>query len=195
MRKIVCLVLWACLGQGCLKEVPLPLSEQRTAAVHEAAHIVAYFTLNPNFHLDEVWIATTQRRDQYQGETTYFRNNRPPTAVELRASVVAPFAGCAAEKTLLGLEPEGCGVDFDKSMSACIGTFDLDRPDIGQLVSDCLVEAQGQAIVLVQANADVINRLADLIMSQPPQSDKRTLSAPDIERLIRHEHLVVPKSD
>jgi hypothetical protein len=190
--------------------LPIPVEEQKAVAVHEAAHVVTDFAVNPDFQLIRVWVATAVvTKQSLWGNTEYFGGPEPSTSEGRQARAATMLAGAAAVSSLLDLKPKGYVNDLRDARAVCRppcqGNPDGTCPLLvtigagpGQPARSpterCLQGAIQQSVNLVMDNAEVIKGLADLIMSQPSQDDRRTLTAAQVKAFLHDKCIRGPTS-
>jgi ATP-dependent Zn protease len=183
------------------KTLPIPVEEQKAVAVHEAAHVVTDYAVNPDFQLIRVWVATdVATKKSLWGNTEYYAGPEPTTAEGRQVRAATMLSGGAAVSSLLDLKPKGCVNDLGDAREACrprcpgnpngacphlVSISAIPGQPAQTQTERCLKAATQQAVNLVMDNADAIKSLADLIMSQPTKDNRRTLSVAQVKDFLR----------
>lgn len=160
---------------------PVPPALQRVTAIHEAAHAVVGLTVDPNFPLTRIEVATVLAKGQNTvGFNGHVKTKGPTTPEGRLKEATMLLAGDLAERILLGSEDYGYTEDQQKARAVCRPPCQHDLDDrcplptaeelnaIQEMTDVCLTTAELVAQKLVEDRGEDIIRLAELIMAQKP---------------------------
>jgi ATP-dependent Zn protease len=180
--------------------LPIPVEKQHIVAVHESAHVITNFAVDPGFSLNEVWVATNLKSQETLVGYTEYQAIPPSTPEQRRTQAATLLAGAAAEEGLLNRKAQYHGRDLKEARESCrpqcpgnsngtcshfVSISAVPGQPAQTPTERCLKEATQQSVNLVMDNSDTIKSLADLIMSQPTKDNRRTLSAAQVKDFLR----------
>lgn len=181
---------------------------QYDVAVHEAGHAVVLAIVMPEKFIKSIYLVTSKREEDDTLGMTIWSTNRSETVTleKLDTRTLVDYAGEIAEEVILGNDPQEKSTDYKhakKNLYERIRKLCKDPDACDKLLKNTAGKvltmkdavtgleklSSDRAKKYIEANREVVIRLANLLMLQPEQNRRRTLTGFQIYAFLKKEKL------